>query len=264
MALPRSAVPQRIPAGTTSDPPFGPLADCGMGNPFFYHQFEDDFDYSLGTNSLYVVNKGSTGTAVHTAGDGGLITLTTAATNNDYVGIDLPAADFTLPQGAGAGKKLFFIARVQLSDVVNSALLLGLCNATATPFASVTDGVYFTTVAGVLNIVTNVGGASVVTPIPAAVYTLANATNIDLAFYIDWYGNVNVFVGSQLVGFIPQSGTGAVNSAGVPILPVVGRCLQLQTPTLTAVNLTPTMAIKATAAAAKALVSDFWGTLKER
>jgi len=264
MALPRSAVPQRIPAGTTSDPPYGPLADCGMGNPFFYHQFEDDFDNTLGATGLYTVNKGSTGTAVHTAGDGGLITLTTAATNNDYVGIEVPVADYTLPQGAGAGKKLFFLARVQMSDVVNSALILGLCNATATPFASVTDGVYFTTAAGVLNIVTNVGGASVVTPIPASAYSLVNATNIDLAYYIDWYGNVNVFVGAQLVGFIPQSGTGAVNSAGVPTLPVVGRCLQLTTPNLTAVNLTPTMAIKATAAAAKALTADFWCVEKER
>lgn len=273
-----SPKPTRLPAGLTTDPPFGPLADSGYGNPFFYHEFSDDFDNTLGPTGLWTVSKGSTGTAVHTAGDGGLATLTTAATLNDYVSIQLPAADFSLPQSTLAGKKLFFLCRLNLSDVTASAFVAGLCDTTATVFTAITDGVYFKKASGgtVLDLVTASGGTSLTWAIPVSAYALANNVNIDLAFYMDRLQNLNVFVGSQLVGFIPQSGTGGVNSAGVSQLPVIGRCLQIVPTgtvpsgnqlgpwTISAANLNPTLGIQAGAAAAKALVADFIGAQKER
>ena len=264
--MPASPVPVRTPAGATSDPPYGPLADSGFGNPFFYHQFQDDFDFTLGATGLYTVSKGSTGTANHTAGDGGLLTLATAATNADYVSIQLPAASFQLPQATQ--KKLFFLVRLNLSDITNSAFIAGLMDTTATIFTggSQTDGIWFTKASGgtVLNIVTASGSVLTTTAVPTSAYSFANNVNIDLGFYMDRNNALNVFAGSQLVGYLPQSGTGAVNTAGVTVLPPLGRCLQIPSFTVTAANLNPTLGIQAGAAAVKNLVADFWCVQKER
>lgn len=277
MATP-SQVPSRLPAGLTSDPPYGPLADAGCGNPFFYHQFEDDFDNSLGATGLWVVSSNNGGTVADAAGDGGLALFTTGATATNYAAIQLPFANFSLPQGALAGKKLFFLTRLQLSDVVNAPFIAGLVDKTATIFTAITDGVYFNkTSAGVLNLVTVSGSVALTWAIPAAAYNLVNNTNIDLGFYIDRLQNINVFVGSQLVGWIPQSGTGGVNSAGVASLPVVGRSLQVVGPgqpvsgnqvgpwTVSAVNLSPTLGVQSgTGGGAKTMTVDFVCAQKER
>jgi hypothetical protein len=277
MAVIPSQVPQRLPAGMTSDAPFQPWADCGAGDPSFYHTFFDDFDFTLGATGLYTVSKGSTGTAVHTAGDGGLAILTTAATLNDYVSIQLPAADFTLPQGALAGKKLFYQARLQLSDVNLSQLVAGLVDTTATIFTAITDGIWFSKASGSSQLVLNIasGGATVSYNVPIAAYSLANATNLDFAFSIDRYGNVLFGVGAQMFGFIPQSGTGANTPAGSypsgrTVYPS-GKVYSGNQPgtvatgyTLTAANLNPTLGIKAGAAVAKSVTIDFHGVAKER
>src|SRR6266849_5056064 len=99
--FPASQPPQRLTSGFSTDPPYGPLADSGFGNPFFYHQFQDDFDNALGSaaNGLYTASGG--GTVAHVAGDGGLALLTTLAAANSFESIQLPAGSFTLP-GTGA------------------------------------------------------------------------------------------------------------------------------------------------------------------
>lgn len=260
----RSPVPTREPQGDTQHWPWGALADCGIGDPSFYHQYFDDMDSSLNITGSYTVSKGSTGTAANAAGDGGLGLLTTAATNNDYVAIQLPAASFTLPNGALAGKKEFFIARLTLGDVNASAFICGLCNTTATIFTAVTDGLYFQKASGsaVINLIAVVGGVATTTPVPASALTLVNAVPFDLGWYVDFYGNVAVFVSSQLYGFIPESGGG-----GNPT-PTRGRCLYIQnsniTNGLTAANLNVTAGVQAGAVAAKTLTIDFFGAMKER
>lgn len=274
-----STVPERNPAGFTSDPPYGPWADMGCGNPFFYHLFSDDFDNSIGATGLWVVTK-TTGTAVHAAGDGGTVTLTTAATTNDFVEMQLPAASFSLPQGALAGKKFGFLFRlVGLSDVAASAFIVGMCNTTATPFAAIADGIYFTKASGSSQISLKVAAASSTFTynIPTSHYSLVNATQIDFAFTIDRYGNILISIGSQLVGWIPQSGTGAsVGTQLYPALPVVCPTDKLFSGnpnssgytasgyTLSTANLNPTIAIQAGANAAKALTADFIAAAKER
>jgi hypothetical protein len=281
----RSPPPIRDQAGATTDWPFGPLADSAYGNPAFYHQFYDDFDNSLGAAGLWTVSTNNGGTVANTPGDGGLALFTTGAVSTNYAAIQLPSANFTLPQGVNVslGKKLFFLARLQASDMTNSALIAGMCNTTATVFTggSITDGIYFTKPSGgtTLNIITASGGVLSTWTIPTSAYALANATNIDLGFYIDYYSNLNVFVASQLYGFIPQSGSGAVIAAsGVTVLPNRGRVLQVTgvnwnlgpaSPTgapwtVSAVNLNPTLGIQTSAAAIKTMTADFIGVQKER
>ena len=260
MSLPASPPPTRLTAGSSTDPPYGPLADSGFCNPAFYHNFFDDFDNTLGTttNGFYTVTA-ATGSMVHTPGDGGLALLSTTAAAASFVSAQLPAASFVLPQGAGAGKKLFYLTRLQMSDVTACAIIAGLINTTVTPFAAVADGVWFSKAIGstILNINTAVGSAVVTTPLPAASYALANAVNIDLGFYIDRSGNLNVFTSPNMVGYVPQSGTGATT-------PTRGRVQQILTPALTAANLNGTLAINETATANKTLQVDFHLVQKER
>lgn len=266
MSVVPSPPPVRCTSGSTSDYPFGPLADCGIGNPVFYHQFYDDFDNSLGATGLWTVSAGGAGTVASTSGDGGLALFTTAGANGNFESIQTPAAGFTLPQGVLAGKKEFFLTRLQLSDVTNSAFIAGLISINATPFTAVADGVWFSKASGgtVLNINSAIGSVVTTTAIPVSAFTLANAVNIDLGWYIDRNGNLNAFVGAQLVGYITQSGTGAVNSAGVSLVPTLGRCVSVAGLTFSTANLAPTLAVQTGAVAVKTMTVDFVVAAKER
>lgn len=269
-------VPQRLPAGSTTDPPYGPWADNGNGNPFYYHQFADDFDNQLGVAGLYTISAGGAGSVAHTPGDGGLALFTTAGASGNFESIQLPAASFTAPQGALAGKKMFYVVRLQLSDITNSAFIAGMCNTSTTPFAGLTDGVWFSKASATTQLVINVAAASSIKSFNIATnsYSLVNATNIDLAWYIDKYGNVQYSVGSQLVGWLPQSGTSAVSASGVPLLPVqcpTGKLYSGNQPTtigsgytLPTVNLNITLGVQTGAAAVKTMTADFHGVAKER
>jgi len=279
MSVIPNQVPERRPSGLTSDPPYGPWAAIGVTNPFFYHLFEDDFDNSLGTTGEWTITK-TTGTAVQTPGDGGLALLTTAATNADFVSMQLPAANFTAPQGTLAGKKAGFLARMTgLSDVVASAFILGMVDTTTTPFAAITDGIWFSKASASAQININVAKSSTTFTyaIPTADYVLANATQIDFAWVIDRYGNLLISIGAQLVGWVPQSGYGANTSAPefystLPVLCPISKLYSGNQATYAATvgyvlptaNLNPTIAVQAGAAVAKTMTVDFIAVAKER
>jgi len=268
MSVTPSPPPCRVPAGSTTDFPYGPMADSGYGNPVFYHAFCDDFDNSLGATGLWTVSAGGAGTVANAAGDGGLALFTTAGATNNFESIQTPSAGFTLPQGALAGKKAFFLTRLQLSDITNSAFIAGLISINATPFTSIADGVYFQKSSGgtVLNIISAIASTLTTTAIPVAFYNtfFANAVNIDLGWYIDRNGYLNAFVGQQLVGYLPQSGSGAVNSAGVSVSPTVGRCVQVTGLSLSTANLAPTLGVQTGQASSKTMTVDFVVAQKER
>lgn len=238
-----SQTPVRYPTGVATDQPFQPLAFYGNRNPFFYHEWEDDFD---ALNAAYVVTK-TTGTAAIQAGDGGQLKLTTAATINDLVGVQLPAASFNFT----AGKKSFFLARLQLDDVVNGEFNVGLMNTTTTSFAP-TDGLYFKKASGASALVLSSMNTSVETDIalPAALYP-ANNTWIDLGWYVDRNQKVTAFVGNGLVGY-QQQNVAALGPNGSG------------SPALTAVNLNFTLAVRAGTAAARTMLVDFAMAAKER
>jgi hypothetical protein len=274
-----------------------------MGNPFFYHQFADDFDNQLGATGIYTITSSGAGSVAHSSGDGGLALFTTGAVANNFESLQLPAGSFTLP-GTGSNppststsaKKFFYLTRLQLNtSVTTQAFIAGMCVITATPFTtgaqSVTDGVFFYKAAGgtqlqLLSIASNANspsgtGFTTTYNIPTAAYNLVAGTSIDLAFYLDRYQNLRIYVGSQLVGWIPQSGSGAVNAAGVSSLPVLGPVManynylpQGVTPTgasfvnpvmYTQAVLSPTLAVSnGSTAAACTMTVDFHMVQKER
>lgn len=256
MALPASPAPGRNTSGWSSDPPYGPLADSGMSNPFFYHQFSDDFDNALGVAGLYTVSNAGAGTIAHAAGDGGLALFTTAGANGNFESIQLPAASFVLPQGAGAGKKFFYLTRLQMSDIAAATFIAGVIATNATPFAAINDGVYFKGAASAINLISVVGGVATTTAMPLN-GAYVNATNIDLGFYIDRQGNLNGFLSPNMVGWQPQSGTGSN-------LPTRGRVVSVSGLTFTALNMNLTLALQTNAAAVKTMTADFHLAQKER
>lgn len=250
--------PVRTPAGSTSDQVWQPLADCGAGNPFFYHSFYDDMDSSLSVTGAWTQTKTSAGTIANVAGDGGLGLFTTNASTplvTDIASIQLPFANFSLT----AGQKLFFETRFKTSDWTNAAFIFGLIQTTTTPFTP-TDGIYFSKVTGSTSFTINSAVGSVITSatIPAAALIVSNNVNLDFAFYLNRQGDVLAFADEFLVGFIPQSGTGITSP------PNAGALARLTAPTLTAVNLNPTMAIQSGTATSKTLTLDFIGAFKER
>lgn len=261
-----SPTPARFTGGVTQEPRWSPLADYGLPNHLWYHEDLDDFANNVALTSTYTVTVSAGCTVANTAGDGGLITYSIDGdAAGDFASIQRIVASFSFT----AGKKAFYTCRLQASDVTNGVIIAGLIQTTATPL-TVTDGLFFFKATGATTLVLRhaVGGVFTDIAIPALANPIANNTNIDLGWYVDRQQNIYAFVGSQLIGYMQQSGTGAVNSAGVSILPVPGPVAALQqaaTPlTLTAVNLNPTLCFGAGTASAKTMIADYWLAAKER
>lgn len=254
--------PARFTAGLQSDGPGFPLANMGMQNPFFYHIVYDDFDESTGVTGDWTQTKTGNGTIALTAGDGGLALFTTNSSTpiaTDVCVIQKPIAGMSLPQIATAGKKMFFLCRVQLHDVVNAGLTCGLMQASTTPF-TLADGIMFLKASGsASNLIlrTTVGSANTDLTIPTTDYALANDTNIDLGFEVDRSGNVKAFVGSNMIGWIPTYQGGVLQGGRGP----VG---SLAAPALTAVNLALTCAMRSGTTASTTMTLDCIMAAKER
>ena len=271
--------PSRFTSGLSLDAPWQPLGRIGEPSPMFYHRKFDDFD-QYDTNQWTTVTT-STGTVAVTPGDGGLVLATTAATNADVEGFHAPVAGFTFspPNGTTvAGKKLVFLARLSLSSIL-SGFTAGMMNLTATPFAP-TDGVYIQKLENVaaINLISMVGSVPTSIAIPSAAYSafFANGATFDVGFLYDPSNgqgstpqgapNLYGFIGQNLVGYQPQSGSGALNAAGNPPRQPVVSFFQVNgaNPTLTTANLTPTVAVQAPSAAAVTMTVDFVYASKER
>lgn len=258
-----SQVPVRYPSGVSFDPPYGVFGQMGVPSPIFYHMWYDDMDQEISETGAYTKTTTGNGTVALTAGDGGLALFTTNSSTpagTDIASIQLPVAGFTVT----AGKKLFFGTRFQASSISAAAFQFGLIQQTVTP-ATVTDGIYFSKAAGSLTGLTltiTKASTPISVVIPVNSYTLANNTNLDLGFSMDRNQNVYAWVGSQLYGFIPQSGTGAAvppSNQG----PVASILLPASA-SIPIVALTPTLAMQSGTTASSTMTVDFIVAAKER
>ena len=191
-----SASPSRLPNGLSTDFPWGPLGDLGAPNPFKYNLWADDFQtLSYLVNSVVV---SGAGTVVSGAGDGGIVVLTTAALAADFASFQVPN-NFIFRPAIKAGKKMFFMARLKVSDAVNAAFIVGLVQRSATPMV-VTDGIYFSKATGAannLNVISMNASAPTTQAVPTSAYTLANDTYLDLAFYVNRAGEIQIFASAD-------------------------------------------------------------------
>lgn len=259
--------PSRFPNGISNAAPWQFFNGMGVENPFFYHQYYDDFDVPIASTGWVVT--ASTGTAAEEAGNGGLVLLSTTAAASNFASIQRPTATFE----PIAGKHTFFVARIQLSDVVNGAFVAGLMPAaTATPFTAPANGIWISKAASTSQLVLNVANASVVTStnIPLGALALANGVPFDVGFevtpgivpYVNNPGpQILGSVAPSLVSWIPQSGNGSANSTNRS--PNVNGTPVLMT-TLQATNLAPILAVETGNSSALTLTSDFIGAFQER
>lgn len=193
--------PTRFTSGITQDAKWQPLGRIGSPDPFFYSMYSDDFLPYVAGNYTVTAAGGSVATTA-VGGNGGRILFTTGATATNFAEIQMPSASIANT----AGYKLAYLARIQLADITNSQLVMGLIQTTATP-TTVTNGIYFTKANASTSLVLNVvsGSASQATvTITQPTSGLAINADIDIGFVVDTNGDVLAFVGNQLVGAKPR------------------------------------------------------------
>jgi len=258
MAAVASQPPVRTPSGGTTDQVFQPLADCGNGNPAFYHQFFDDFDqnFSFTTGNTYTIT-GTGSFAAHSAAGGvGRISALTGS----FEQIQLVTPSFSLNV---APKKVFFeVGLVGHSTVSTATTVAGLINTNANfTGTTITDGVYFKWVGSTSTLTLNSAISSTTTSVtiaPAA-YTITNGTPVQLAFYITRLGDILAYVDTQLVGFIPQSNIGTTGNPQN-----AGAVARISAPTITTVLCTPSIGMATTSGTTQTLDVDFITVEQER
>lgn len=228
-----SQSPVRYPSGVSTDNKWGPLADYGLQNPFFYQTMYDDFFETLASDGNFTTVLSGTGAAAAlTSGDGGQLLLTSSTAGAGTSGVKGSVNSFFLPPALYTGtgltatlfpsKKVFFATRINVATIAGTTLYAGLFP-TATTTALPTDGVFFQCLStGISLTAYNASTLQWTAVVPAALPggAYANASWMDLAFYIDRLQNVQVFAGFPLFGWQPASawtGVNNVNAAPGPL-----------------------------------------------
>lgn len=246
------AAPTRFTSGLTQAASFQPLGHIGTPDPFFYAEYADDFLHYNGGDYTNTDVGGSTA-PTSANGTGGRLLMTTGATAGQFNEIQLTSAAFQYV----AGKKLAYLARVQIGTATTSSFIAGLIETNVTPFTSVANGVYFFKAVGSTTIQLLVRSGSATIGSIANVGTITAATDIDLGFYIDRLGNFKVFVGSNLEGVKRQ------NTATLG--PDYGLLASALTAAMPTAQLNPTLAVtNGATAAATTMVVDFQYAAQER
>jgi hypothetical protein len=224
--MPNRAPPTALTGGATTDGKYGVFYQSGYGNPSYYHQFFDDFDNSLGASGLWVPVFSGTGavTPAGTPADGGVVLMTPGSQAAGYAYMQLPVADYTFT----LTYKMFFGARFTLTDsggVASPTVVLGLTQHQAAGTPAPTDGIYFqkNTATSYMDLIVNKTSAPVSVTggvgflawnAATGLYStaLVSGTTYDCGYYVDFNGNIWGFFGTQLFGFLPQSGSGPYNT----------------------------------------------------
>lgn len=183
----------RFPNGISTNQDVELLGQYGLQDPTQFSTFFDDFHngFTVGSNGWTVTNVG-TGTEVIADADNGILQLTNDVNDNDSIAIQRSKETFLFE----TGKKLFFKARLKISDATESQLIAGLQILDTTPF-DVTDGVYFSKADGdaTLKIFVEKDGTSS----SEDVAELEDDTFVTIGFFYDGIDKVVAFVNNGAV-----------------------------------------------------------------
>lgn len=201
--------PTRFTNGVTTAFPGSNLGQYPLPDPAEVAQdFEDFFQYVAG--DWTVTNTSTHATIGLVAGAGGIISAVGGASSvtNDVAAIQATPLNFNLPVNASSSSipptsRAWFYGTVKATTAANDLLIMGLASSIAT--MAPTDGIYFTKAAGASTIQFVVRKSS--TSLAATAYstgtttvaTLANATTVELGWYYDGKGNIDVFVNEAKV-----------------------------------------------------------------
>jgi hypothetical protein len=194
--------PTRFPGGLNTSEPTSATAALAMLDPSLLHTDFDDFN-KFAAGDWTITEIGAGGTEALTAGDGGLLLITSDALDNDGVAIQRTVATFLME----STKKAFFKIRFKAAVAVESDIQVGLVNLDTTPFDA-TDGIFFQKDDGDANIDiyvqknTTTGRASA-----TAVGTLTADTFTEWAWYYDGSAYTFFFIDDVLVYRLDSSST---------------------------------------------------------
>jgi len=191
--------PTRYPKGVGTAIASSALGMYGNPNPFKYHVYANDFnEYAAGDWTITTTEAGAgSATEAVTDKDGGALLITNAAGDNDLDNLQLAGEGFAM----ATGKAAWFSAKFQVNDATQTDVFFGLIIKTATdPVGTApTDGIFFRKDDGDTDIDFVVTKDSTATT-ASAIATLADDTDVELAFYYDGVDTITYFVDDVRVG----------------------------------------------------------------
>ena len=197
----RQMQPTRFPGGINNVYPTETFANLGKPDPTLFHAFFTDYDTYPAAD--YTTTLVGAGTSAATAGQGGLLVLTTTAGATDSIYSQFVRATFQPVMN----KRTFFKIKFQLDNNL-AALQFGLIIPDTTPLDA-TDGIYFLKAANTAVVQAFVRkdattGSSTIAdlgvPLVPATYTV---------WGFEWNGKdrTTFYINEQLIGSIPTSAT---------------------------------------------------------
>lgn len=171
-------IPLRNAAGFSNHGPDDPLGKFGIIDDSRYSFWFSDFHRSEGITSStandWTVTATGAATVALADADGGVITLTNAALDDDAIFIQKSGESFLFE----TTKKLAILGRFKVSNATQSDLVFGLQITDTTPL-DVTDGIFFLKADGSTTLTARVEKGNVAAT--ANVLTMANDTYVEVA-----------------------------------------------------------------------------------
>jgi hypothetical protein len=202
--------PTRYKNGVTNVGASDPMRMLQVPDPSLMHMYFNDFDhYVAGDWTVTVI--GTTPAQALADEDGGVITITNSAADNDSLQAQKKGESFLL----AAGKKAMFKARFKLSDATQSDFLIGLAitdtvllDTTSGGADGFTDGITFVKNDGVATLdVYCQKDATTGQTSTSGIATLVDATYVTVAWYYDGTGNLEYYVNNAHKGTLNASST---------------------------------------------------------
>lgn len=184
----------RLPAGLATRKSIDPMGNYTRPDPTDAHQFMDDFDIYGSTN--WTITVVGTSTPTLTAGDGGLLAVTTSAASADSAFLQKTTEGWSFE----TGKPMWFSVRCKVSTLATT-FQAGLIVTDTTPLDA-TDGIYFlsTTATGAITGFVRKNATTGSTSV--AMGTFRADTFTELAWYWDGKDTVNFYQDRVLTGSV--------------------------------------------------------------
>lgn len=172
-------------------------SSLGMPDPTKFHVFLEDFDYYVAAN--WTVTEAGAGSRALADEDGGVLLITNAAADDNHNFFNKVGESFLLE----TGKKLFFKARLKVSDAAESDFVVGLQITDTTPL-DVTDGIFFQKDDGDADLDFHVEKDDVATS-EEGIHTVENDTYLVVGFYWDGINRIYYSVDDTVLGFLAST-----------------------------------------------------------